>query len=154
MKGYPKWFTTFLVGLLSVLLLTGILLTPTTLEFRLGWNVIWRLEGGERLSITALHTALSFLLLMTFGALWPVHIRAGVRMKANLVSGITTTVAIVILALTGLGILYLGDENFSILSAVGHLIMGYLLIGIFGFHFILGRRRHRERLQLQHSRLR
>ncbi len=146
MKGYPKPFIPFLVSVLIALLLTGVLLTPTTLAFRLAWEVAWRLEGDHQLWISTLHTTMSFIMLMIFGALWPVHIRAGWRMKANVISGVVMTVVILILALSGLGILYAGSESFSVIAAVGHLVLGYLLIFCFPYHFVIGRRLHRKRI--------
>jgi hypothetical protein len=146
MKGYPKPFIPFLVSVLITLLLTGVLLTPTTLTFRLAWEVAWRLEGDHRVWITAVHTMLSFIMLMTFGALWPAHIRAGWRMKANLISGVAMSIVIMILALSGLGILYAGGESFSVIAAVSHLVLGYLLIFCFPYHFVVGRRLHRKRI--------
>ena len=151
MKGYPTGFKPLLLGsliLLILLVLTGLLLTPTTLDFRLEWNVPWRLSGDGRVVTVAVHVGLSYLLLAFIGALWPAHIRAGLKKGKNRSSGALMLTFLVSLPVSGLGVLYLGDQDWADVTALAHLTVGLLVMLVTLWHLT-----HKKRRQLGIRRL-
>lgn len=124
MKGYSAGFRRLLLGSLGLLSLSGLLLAPTTLEFRLAWDVPWRLSGVGRMVATALHMGLSQLMLLLLGALWPVHIRARLKKGKTRYSGSVLLTLMLSLPVTGVGVLYLGDQLWADNAALAHLLIG------------------------------
>ncbi|MEW6705417.1 MAG: hypothetical protein AB1430_11245 [Pseudomonadota bacterium] len=146
MKGYPGWFRPSLIGMSLGLYLSGCLLAPTTLQLRAVWSVGWRLGAGARVGVVALHAALALLAMLFVGALWSVHMRSGWRRRRSKASGLLLALATLLLALTGLGIYYLADEQWANVAAFVHLVAGLALLVPFVWHVAAGqrlRRRHR-----------
>jgi hypothetical protein len=125
---------------LAGLLASGLLLAPGAFELRLAWDVPGRLPGGWRVGAAALHAAFSFAVLVFVGALIPMHMRAGLRRGRNVGTGLTLVVLFLALALTGLGIYYIGDEHASALISMTHLALGLLGCVPVAWHAIAGRR--------------
>lgn len=144
MKGYPKSFRPMLYGVSLATLVTGLLLVPTFLDMRLEWDVPWRLEFSMRLPVVAAHALVAFWLLMLFGATWTVHIRHGWRIRGNLVSGFTLVGGMLLLAVTGVGIYYFGDEDLSLLSSAAHTLAGIIAPLFLFYHISVGKFRARE----------
>ena len=137
MKGYPKWFNGNLVTLIfSILFLSGILLIPTTIEMRLEWPVIWRLEAESRLVIAALHAVFAFFVFGLLGALWSIHMRYEWKRDHNRKSAVALLIVLAILFITGIGIYYVGHETLALNSALAHSAVG-LVLPIFYFWHIL-----------------
>ncbi len=152
MKGYPKSFKPMLYGVSLVTLLTGLLLVPTFLDLRLEWDVPWRLDFAMRLLVVAGHALVAFWLLMLFGATWTVHIRHGWRIRENLVSGFTLVGGMLLLALSGVGIYYFGDEDMSLISSTLHTVIGIIAPLFLLYHISFGKmraRNHRSATLLQ-----
>jgi len=121
------------------LLVSGCLLTPTSLSLHLDWEVPWRLVGGQRLLAVALHSGSAFLMAMMLGGLLAIHVRLGWRHGGNTVSGILLLLVQAGLILTALGIFYFGNEDWARLAALAHLLLGALLVLPFLYHFLRGR---------------
>ncbi|NQY26011.1 MAG: hypothetical protein HRT92_02410 [Piscirickettsiaceae bacterium] len=126
---------------LVILILSGILLIPTALDMQWEWNVIWRLSGEQYLIAVAMHTAVSYLTLTALGALIPIHMKAGFITKKNHFSGLCLIFFFVILATTGIGLLYLAHGQFILLIDALHIVMGIILIIIFLVHYNFRNRR-------------
>ena len=124
MKGYPRRFLPNLVACFALLATTGLLLVPTTLEFRFGWDVAWRIPGDQRLWVAALHTALALLMCAFAGALWSIHMRVGWRGRRHLRSGLATIGLLIAAGLTALGVLYAGDESWLAAASASHTVIG------------------------------
>lgn len=139
LSGYPKWFHHALIFSLLAVAISGCLMIPTLMEFKLDMDVSWRLDGAQRVWVAGSHTLISWFLLMQTGALWHAHMRAGWRKKLNRVSGVSTALALVILAITAGGLLYLGTETALNAAAITHTVIGILLIGLIIFHMLMGR---------------
>ncbi|MGJ4749074.1 hypothetical protein ACQV5M_22110, partial [Leptospira sp. SA-E8] len=73
MKGYPLHFLTCLWGVIASLMVTGLLLLPTTLLMRCDIEWPWRLSADARITVAMGHAAAAFLMLFFFGALWGMH---------------------------------------------------------------------------------
>ena len=140
MNGSSTGLTLCLAVVFVVLFVTGCLLTPSMLEFRVGWDVIWRLSGDARTPTVALHVLAGFGLLSMLGAIWALHMRSGWRMKRNRVSGAIFFGTWIALTLTGVGILYLGGEENSLWSSIGHTILGLATPVLLTIHIISGLR--------------
>ncbi|MDG0818179.1 hypothetical protein [Bdellovibrio svalbardensis] len=137
MKGYPKWFSVKFISIcLGVLFLTGLLLTPTTLEVRLDKTVPWRLSADSRVAVAGIHTLLALISIAIVGALSSIHMRKEWNRKRNRVSGISLVAVFVFLALSGLGIYYFGNETLSVLASVSHLTVGILILFIYIWHLL------------------
>lgn len=139
MHGYPPRFYQLLIATVALLLLSGALLAPTTLVMRLEWEVPWRLPGAARLWVVALHVFASYLLATLAGALWTGHMRLGWRLQRNRPSGMILVALWAGLAISGVGIFYLGNERLALANGVGHLILGFTAALVFFLHRHFGR---------------
>lgn len=139
MKGYPKWFSvTMITSLMSLLMITGYLLAPTTLELKLQWEVPWRLTVEHRTYMAAAHAVMALVIFSLMGSLWTLHMRQEWRRGNSRLSGVGMVVSLLLLGLTGVGIYYFGNEKLSQLSSLSHLGLGVLLTLVyFGHVFFL-----------------
>lgn len=144
MKGYPRGFRGLLLASLGLLLVTGLLLAPTTLMLRTEWSVPWRLPGEGRIGVAALHCALGFLGMMLVGALWTGHMRSGWRRRRQRASGALAAGSMLVLTLTAVGVYYLGEEGAGTIAALAHLGIGLALVAVFGWHWWHGHRHARH----------
>jgi len=144
MKGYPKWFVPALIGTLLSMLVTGLLLAPTTLTLRTDLILPWRLSGSGRVVTAALHAAGGFALMLLVGALWSLHMRVGWRKRKQRASGLLVGVLLLTLAASAVAVYYLGDESTGAIAALFHLGAGLALVGPFGWHWVHGRRAARH----------
>lgn len=153
MKAYPRWFLPSLVASFVALALSGFLLVPTALEFRLGFDVVWRLPGEQRLWVAAAHSALSLTMCAFVGALWSVHMRVGWRSRRHLVSGLSTVTVLIGAALTAIGLLYFGNETSLLSASVLHTLIGTVSVAASGMHWAVTIiERSRKRVGAQHAR--
>lgn len=139
MNGYPRWFLPLLLALLAAVLASGLGLTPTTLVLRAEWELPWKLAGGDRVWVAALHAAAAFVLATLAGALWSVHMRSGWRRRRQRVSGLLLGTALGGLMASAVGLYYLGDERWAAVAAYLHLALGALATAVFAWHFVHGR---------------
>lgn len=154
MRGYPKWFSpSFISFFLGVLFLSGLLLTPTTLEMKLEWSVPWRLGSDSKLFVAATHAFFSLAALVIVGALSSVHMRQEWKAGKNRSSGVTLLATFAFLCISGLGIYYFGNELLSVISSVSHLVVGILFLLVYVWHIFWfkkknpssGRKKRREK---------
>jgi heme A synthase len=101
--------------------------------------VPWRLEGDQRLLVAAAHLIVSLAFVGIMGALWAVHMLRGWRMKRNLLTGILMVGLLVVLALSAVGIYYLGDEVASKWASLIHTGLGVTIGLMVWLHVIIGR---------------
>ena len=135
MKGYPKWFSvTMITTLMSLLMITGYLLAPTTLELKLQWVMPWRLSVEHRTLMAAAHAVMALVIFSLMGALWTLHMRQEWRRGESRFSGVGMVVSLVLLGLTGVGIYYFGDEKLSQVSSLSHLGLGIWLSIVYFAH--------------------
>lgn len=137
MKGYPRWFLPILLMSLFSESMTGLLLIPTTLDMKFQVDVPWRLMGEIQLDTLVIHSISAYLLMLMVGALFTIHMRAGWRKRKHLKSGLSLVCLFSGLILSALGLLYFGDEHFSLLSSSVHIGAGVLVIFFFMLHYYL-----------------
>ena len=123
---------------------------PTMLEFKLDYDVFWRLTGAQRLPIAALHTLLSIILLVQAGALWHAHMRAGWRKKSNRWSGSAIVLGLILLLFSGLGLFYFGSELLQLWSALLHTAVGFGASAVLCLHIAMGKKINRLRNASHH----
>lgn len=145
MKGYPRWFLPTLVATLLLILVSGLLLAPTTLMMRAELMVVWRLPGAVRMVMAALHAVGGFAAMLLIGAVWSVHMRSGWRRYKHRASGLTLAMMLVVLCSSAVAIYYLVDEKLAAFTALLHLAVGMGLAVQFAWHWVRGRRSHRQR---------
>lgn len=144
MNNYPAWFRPGLLVALALLLLSGLLLAPTTLLLRADLDIGWRLDGGGRVWAAAAHALAGMGLCFALGALWAVHMRSGWRRRRQRRSGGLLAASFCVLSLSAVGVYYLGDEAWANAAAVGHLGIGLAASAAFGWHWWRGKHRRRR----------
>jgi heme A synthase len=140
MRGYPPRFTQLLWAVCGLLLVSGLLLLPTTLQMRADIEVPWRLPGDARIWTAALHTLGAFLMLALAGALWSIHMRAGWRRKRHRRSGATLVLIVLALLLSAVGVFYLGESRWADVAAGTHAVLGLSFLPPIWLHRARGRR--------------
>jgi hypothetical protein len=134
MKGYPRGFLWSLVVTSIGLAASGVLLIPSALELRFGWDVPWRPTGGQRLWLTALHSSAALATCAFAGALWSIHMRSGWRAKRHLPSGSATAALLAGAVITAPAVLYLGNESWLDAASAGHILFGVACVGVGTLH--------------------
>jgi len=87
-----------------------------------------------------LHGAAVLGFLMAFGALLPQHVVPGWRQRRNRRSGVTMLSIVGVLALSGYGLYYAGDERIRPWISATHWLIGLAASVVLALHVILGRR--------------
>lgn len=91
-------------------------------------------------NLLMLHGGGAMLILMMFGALFPLHIRYGWRAKKNLVSGCIIAILNSLLVVTAFGLYYSGSESLRPWMSDLHIGVGLSLPVVIFAHVLLGRR--------------
>lgn len=144
MKGYPKTFSRLMLLAFLVLLGSGCALLPNLLVFKWEMDLDFTFEGATRMKIAAAHLTAALACVWFVGALWPVHIRSGLRRKKNRLSGFLMLAVLLALAASGIASYYLGDETYQKYNSSVHVGSGVLLVLAVACHWIIGRRLARE----------
>lgn len=152
-NGASAGLTLCVSAVFAILFVTGCLLTPSMLEFRLQWDVIWRLAGDGRILAVAAHVLAGFAMLALLGVLWVLHMRSGWKMNRNRASGALFLAVWAVLTVTGVGILYFGGETASIGSSVVHTGLGLLVPAFLVVHVWRGLRSRRTTPLIRPTRL-
>jgi hypothetical protein len=86
------------------------------------------------------HGVGAYVFLIVAGAMIPVHVTLGWNTKRNRKSGVTLASTCVLLAVTALGLYYLGDEIQRHWVSIAHWATGLLAVPILLIHALRGRR--------------
>jgi O-antigen/teichoic acid export membrane protein len=125
MPNWQRWFT---ISVLCICSLSGI-------AFLLGHEFhISRTLLGDR-TVLIMHGVSAAISLIAFGTVLPFHIKAGLKAKKNLISGISQLIFLAILVITAM-LLYYGPEELHEGSEMTHWILGLIFFAIFIFHGI------------------
>jgi cation transport ATPase len=99
------------------------------------WDAAWlRLHGAAMLAF-----------LVALGALLPTHIAPAWRRRTNRRSGLVMLIVVAVLALTGYGLYYAGDERLRPWISTIHWGVGVCAVLALLAHRVLGRRRQATR---------
>lgn len=144
MKGYPKYFSRLMLLAFVILLGSGLALMPNLLVFKWDIDLEFSFEGATRLKIAAAHLSAALACIWFAGAMWPVHIRSGLRRRKNRLSGFLMIAALLSLVASGVCSYYLGDETYQKYNSAVHVASGILIMLAVIVHWILGSRISRE----------
>lgn len=145
MKAYPQRFVAVLWWVFVLLLVSGFVLLPGMLLLRLGWNAPLQLPSGWRSGVAGIHALLAYGALIVFGALLPLHIRHRLQRPEHRRTGIGLIVVTGLLALSALGIDYLGGDAWSAAASIVHAAVAVPAAALLGVHAALARRRRERR---------
>jgi hypothetical protein len=125
MPNWQRWFT---ITILCICSISGI-------AFLLGHEFhISRALMGNR-NVLIIHGVSAAIALIAFGTVLPFHIKAGLKAKKNLISGISQLVLLIILVITAM-LLYYGPEEVHEGSELTHWVLGLVFFAFFVFHAI------------------
>jgi len=148
LNGYADWFYWSLLSSLSIVVVSGLLMIPGVIEFKLEHEVDWRLNADSRLWTVALHVLGGWLVLMLMGALWQSHMKAGWRKREHWRSGVASALSLLSLGGSGVGLYYLGSSQAQLAASLTHTGVGLLLCLVLGWHIWRGRARRSQKLAL------
>jgi hypothetical protein len=86
------------------------------------------------------HGTAAYLFLLVAGALIPVHVKVGWSIDKNRTTGVTLASILGLLAVTALGLYYLGDDAARSWSSLAHWVIGIVALPALVIHVIAGRR--------------
>lgn len=111
------------------------------------WFVLHDVIDGEPGNAThvllMLHGISSYALLVVIGSLLPRHVRLGWLRRRNIMTGLTVTVMMAVLAATGLG-LYYGSEDLHAPVELLHVAFGLGCFILFPVHALLAAAKSRR----------
>ena len=130
MPGWQKWFVLF--GMLSCSISGTLYLLGH--EFQIQRAVI----GSSQ--VLSIHGIAAMLATLALGSALPFHIKAGIKSKRKLLSGISQLCFLCMLMMTG-ALLYYGPEAIREEAILIHWIVGLFFLMIFVLHAINARAR-------------
>lgn len=86
------------------------------------------------------HGVATYFFLVLVGALLPLHIRLAWSARRNLTTGLATATAMILLAISGIGLYYLSGEKVRAWTSILHWGVGILAMAVLTWHAVLGRR--------------
>jgi drug/metabolite transporter (DMT)-like permease len=101
-------------------------------------------EPGDAARILLiLHGVSSYAILVVVGSLLPRHVRSGWVRRRNMVTGLTVTAVMAVLAVTGLGLYYGGEDLHAPVKWL-HVVFGLGCFALFPAHAFLAARSQRS----------
>lgn len=97
----------------------------------------WQAVAADLLMI---HGGAAMVMLMIFGALFPLHVRRGWRARKNRLSGGTMVTVNGLLIVTAFGLYYSGSELIRPWISDAHIAAGFVLGALMFIHVLIGRR--------------
>ena len=85
------------------------------------------------------HGVVAYAFLVVAGTMIPVHVVAGWNSRRNLKSGITFASVLLLLALSGLGLYYVGGEIARQWISISHWVIGLIAVPTVLIHAVKGR---------------
>ena len=134
----PRWQEWSVYVTLGLLIATGIAWLLLDNFVRVNGEFGPEHHPAEHMVLIA-HGAAAYAFLLIGGAMIPVHITLGWNTRRNLKSGLTLASACVVLALTALGLYYVGDEISRNWVSIIHWVIGLVVIPALLIHALVGR---------------
>jgi len=111
------------------------------------WLILHDMIDGESGDAThvllILHGVSSYAILVVIGSLLPRHVRSGWVRRRNMVTGLTVTVVMAVLAATGLGLYYGGEDLHAPVKWL-HVVFGLGCFALFPVHAFIAARSQRS----------
>jgi len=86
--------------------------------------------------VLVMHGVSAMLITIIFGAALPVHIRIGLQLNSNILSGLSLTAVLIVLIISG-QLLYYGSVDSREWIITAHWVVGFLSITIAYYHIVL-----------------
>jgi hypothetical protein len=86
--------------------------------------------------VLVMHGVSAMLITIIFGAALPVHIRIGLQLNSNILSGLSLTAVLIVLIISG-QLLYYGSGDSREWIITAHWVVGFLSITIAYYHIVL-----------------
>jgi hypothetical protein len=135
----PRWQEWSVYVTLGLLIATGIVWLLLDNFVRVEGEFGTAHHPAEHLVLIG-HGVAAYAFLIIGGAMIPVHITLGWNTRRNLKSGLTLAGACLILAITALGLYYVGDEISRNWVSITHWALGLVAIPALLIHALIGRR--------------
>jgi hypothetical protein len=135
----PRWQELAVYLSLGGLIVTGLLWLLFDQWVRVEGEFGPEHHAAQSWLLTA-HGVLAYAFLIVAGAMIPVHIILGWRLRRNLWSGISLAALCVVLAISALGLYYLGEDAARSWASLMHWSLGIAVLPIFLIHALKGRR--------------
>lgn len=134
----PRWQEWSVYLALGLLIATGIAWLLLEKFVRVNGEFGPEHHPAEHMVLIA-HGAAAYAFLIIGGAMVPVHITLGWNTRRNLKSGLMLAGTCVILAVTALGLYYVGDEISRNWVSITHWVIGLVVIPALLIHALIGR---------------
>jgi hypothetical protein len=134
----PRWQEWAVYVTIGLLVVTGLIWLVLDNFVRVNGEFGPEHHPAEHL-VLIVHGIVAYAFLIVGGAMIPVHVTLGWNIRRNLKSGITLAGTGLILALTALGLYYVGGEISRSWVSFTHWIIGLLLIPALLIHALIGR---------------
>lgn len=135
----PRWQEWSVYVTLGALIATGIAWLLLDWFVRVNGEFGPEHHPAEHWALIA-HGVAAYAFLIVGGAMIPVHITLGWNTRRNLKSGLTLAGTCLVLAVTALGLYYLGDEISRNWVSIVHWVVGLIVIPALLVHALIGRR--------------
>ena len=135
----PRWHEWAIYAGFGALLVTGLAWLALDRGVRVAGDFGPEHHPAEHWMLIV-HGIAAYLFLLVAGALIPVHVKLGWSIDRNRVSGVTLASILGLLALTALGLYYLGDDALRGWSSTAHWLAGLVALPALVIHVIRGRR--------------
>jgi hypothetical protein len=134
----PRWQEWSVYATLGALIATGIAWLLFDRFVRVNGEFGPGHHPAEHWTLIA-HGVAAYAFLIIGGAMIPVHITLGWNMRRNLKSGLTLATTCLVLAITALGLYYLGDEISRNRVSIIHWVVGLIAVPALLIHALIGR---------------
>jgi hypothetical protein len=135
----PRWQEWSVYVTFGLLIATGIAWLLLDRFVRVGGEFGPEHHPAEH-SILIAHGVAAYAFLIVGGAMIPVHVTLGWNTKRNLKTGLMVAGTSIILAVSALGLYYLGDEISRSWVSIIHWIVGLIAVPALWIHALRGRR--------------
>jgi hypothetical protein len=130
MPSWQRWLV--LIAMLSCSL--------TGTAYLLGHEFLLDRDALGNHSVLAWHGATAILAILALGSILPFHLKAGLKAKRKVISGISQLLFLSILTISGV-LLYYGPAEIRDSVILTHWLTGLLFFSLFIFHGVLVQRR-------------
>ena len=135
----PRWQEWSVYVSFSLLVATGILWLLLDTFVRVTGEFGPEHDPAQQWALIA-HGVIAYGFLLVAGAMVPVHMTLAWNSRRNLKSGLTLAGVLLLLAVSGLGLYYLGDEASRHWTSIVHWSVGLVAALVLLIHALIGRR--------------
>lgn len=135
----PTWQEYSVYGTLGALVVTGLLWLALDQWVRTAGEFGAEHHPAQRWALIA-HGVAAYLFLVVGGAMIPVHVKVGWHLGRNRRSGLLVGITAILLALSGVGLYYLGEETSRAAVSPMHWVVGLIIGPALVIHAVRGLR--------------